>query len=66
MGKNAGHKIRKRSFCVGSFNARGLPEHHKKEEPVRDTGRYHVDVCCLQEIMIKDASRYGVLMAALL
>ena len=60
MGKNAENKRRKRNFCVGSLTVRGLTEHHKKEELVRDTNRYNVDICCLQENKIKDASSYGV------
>ena len=60
MGKKADNKRRKRCFCVGSFNVRGLTEHHSKEELLKDTNRYNVDVFCLQETKIKDTSSYWI------
>ena len=41
-------KEKKEVFCVGSFNVRGLTGYHKKEELVRDTNRFSVDVFILQ------------------
>ena len=57
MGEKAENK---RSFCVGSFNVSGLAQHLNKEELVRDTNRYHADVCCLHEAKIKHASSYEI------
>ena len=59
MRKKEKNKSRKINFCVRSFHVKGLTEHQKKEELVRDTNKNNVDACCLQEIKIKDASSYG-------
>ena len=60
IGEKARNKMKKSSFSVGSFNVRRLIEHHSKRELARDTNRCNVNVCCLQESNIKDASSYGI------
>ena len=53
-------KIKKRNFCVGSLNVRGLTAKTKQEALTRDTQKYNVDVCCLQETKIQKNGVYEI------
>ena len=60
-GTRKSQKIRqKRTFSIGSFNARELTEDTKKEQLVRDVNQYNIDVSTLQEIKIVNAGVHRV------
>ena len=48
-------ELQKREFSAGTFNVRGLVDESKKEQLVRDTRRYGIDICAIQETKIETA-----------
>ena len=53
MGNKAKSK-RKHVFSLATFNVRGLSKENKQNQLARDIEKYNVDICCLQEVKIKE------------